>query len=593
MGRSRFLVVAGVSTALVLMATVSSQLYDSNFYVMGEAGAILAGDRPYRDFFEVGVPLAAYMAAGVQWIAGQRLIGEFVRQWIFIVAGVTIAFHLSLRLTHSVAATAVALPVTLALMAATPTYHYPKLFLFPLFVWLAWRYVESPAPSRAAALAGATAAAFLYRHDFGLYGGALSVLALVIARLLSPGQRLAGAAVRELAVYALVIAVVLAPWAIAVQASEGLGPYTQARLALYERPAEVALTGLLANPIRPLLPAEPPRKPAVVRFVWRDGIDDARRTAIEQQIGLRRLDELDARGRWHYAVANAYDPRLLELDPYINDGEGFEWERLRQVAAGLPEHAGLQRWLQQLVLLVPLLLLGRAAWLAAAGWWRARAIPADCWRLVLVAALLVVVDLALFREAGYLVIVAPLTAAMGAVFAAGTYLVTRVAAITVFVVATGAAVIYAREPLRRPTPGVLAEAYGQLFDTPAADGNPYAYLQRCTRPGDRILITGQTPGFVSYHAQRPMAGGHVNWHLGWRSDPAREAESLAMIERSPVPFAVSTHDPVLVDFRRYPRIHQYLERHYRPLDGTGERILVDTRRRPNGTFGPAGHPCFR
>jgi hypothetical protein len=68
--------------------------------------------------------------------------------------------------------------------------------------------------------------------------------------------------------------------------------------------------------------------------------------------------------------------------------------------------------------------------------------------------------------------------------------------------------------------------------------------------------------------------------------------STNWIERSSVPIAFSTHDPVLVDFARYPRIRQYLETHYRAVEGAEGKILIDARRQQTGTFGPREYPCF-
>jgi hypothetical protein len=85
----------------------------------------------------------------------------------------------------------------------------------------------------------------------------------------------------------------------------------------------------------------------------------------------------------------------------------------------------------------------------------------------------------------------------------------------------------------------------------------------------------------------------VFWHHEWRSDPARAAQSLALLEKQSVPYAFSTHDPVLDDFKKYPAIRNYLGTHYVALEGTHGRLLVDERRRPSATFGALGFPCFR
>ena len=73
---------------LVLLATGSAQIADTNFYTLWEATNLLAGDHPYRELYEWGVPLQAYVSALGQLVFGNRLLSEFVVHWAFIVAGV-------------------------------------------------------------------------------------------------------------------------------------------------------------------------------------------------------------------------------------------------------------------------------------------------------------------------------------------------------------------------------------------------------------------------------------------------------------------------------------------------------------------------
>ena len=50
-----FLIFVGLSTAAFLMLTLRRQLLNSdNFHLLWEATALLAGDHPYRDFFDWG-----------------------------------------------------------------------------------------------------------------------------------------------------------------------------------------------------------------------------------------------------------------------------------------------------------------------------------------------------------------------------------------------------------------------------------------------------------------------------------------------------------------------------------------------------------
>ena len=49
--------IAAVLTAAVLVLHAGDQIYDSNLLHLFEATALLAGDHPYRDFYEWGAPL--------------------------------------------------------------------------------------------------------------------------------------------------------------------------------------------------------------------------------------------------------------------------------------------------------------------------------------------------------------------------------------------------------------------------------------------------------------------------------------------------------------------------------------------------------
>jgi hypothetical protein len=586
-------------TVLVLVLGAGGQVYDSNHYALTEATAILAGDHPYRDFFEVGIPLDVYMAAFVQRLSGHRLIGEFGRHWIFIVAGVLLACHLGVRLAQSTAAILVVTPLVLLILAVTPIYHSSKLLIFPLTIWLAWRYIESPKAGRGAALGLLSALAFLYRHDYGIYTGFASVTAFLLARAAEPSSRRLPSMVGDGAAYTVTVALVLAPWAAVVQANEGLIEYTKLRAALYQAPPGFVHASLFAvNPLRQFAPApSPPPRPAIVAFRWDDAVDDDLRARLEREHGLQQLDDRDPRGRWRYRVPDVYDVRLLELEPHITDGTGFEWDRLEEIAKNLPAREGVVLWLQQMALVVPILLVAAAA---VQGWRSRRDLEAssDVWRMVSAGVFLVFVDAALIRQPSYVVVVAPVTAALGARFLAQGSRVGRAAAAVVLAATTFAAFVWAKEaPVFRPSSELreaIRNAFVRLTASPPDYGDhTFAYLRACTRPGDRLLVTGQTPAHVSYYAGRPIAGGHINWHHGWGADPVHEARSLALLARQAVPFAVSTHDPVLEDFRRYPRILDHLTRHYVELEGSGGLVLVDARRTPTGRWGPSGWPCFR
>ena len=523
---SRRRVIAGVIgvAAFILGVTAGEQIFDATFYAMSNAVSLLAGDRIYRDFFEPGVPLASYTAAAAQLLTGGRLIGEFMRQWLFILAGIGIATHLGLRASRSTRATTAVMALTLPILAVTPIYHHDKLFFFPLIVWVGWWYIDRPTPGRGAACGCVTALAFLFRHDYGVYLGTASVGAFLLARIAVPESRRASAVVRDVGAYIVALSVVLAPWLVAVETTEGLTDYTRTRAELFEGTPGVAYASLLhINPLRTFrLPLPPSNESAIA-------------------------------------------------------------------------------WVQQMALLVPLALM-------TAGFgqlWRHKDRRPeidfrDPCRLLLAGGLLGVIDIALLRQPSYVVVVAPLTAALSARFVASRRVIIRRCVTVLCVLTALAGLIWMRGSpmygLRQPLE--LSRSVRKTFARlvaypPDYEFLPFEYLRECTAPGDHILVTGLTPPHVSYYAQRPIAGGHIRWRRGWRSDPVHEAQSLALLQHQSVPIAFSTADPVLDTFKSYPRIHAYLEKYYAPVESTKGLILVDTRRRPTGTFAPTGFPCFR
>jgi hypothetical protein len=591
------LVAVVAAAAVVLILTASSQIFDSNFYAMTGAVSLLSGDRIYRDFFEPGVPLGALTAAAAQALSGYRLIGEFARQWLFILTGFAIAAHLGVRLSQSRRATLAMMATALPILAVTPIYHHDKLFFFPLIVWLGWRYVDWPTPGRAVTCGCATAIGFLFRHDYGAYLGAASVGAFLLGRVTVPARRQPRVVVRDAAAYAGALLMVLAPWLVAVDRSEGLLEYARSRAQLFQGQPGVAYASLLhLNPIRTFTPPSlPSPKSAAVVVSWDDTVDEGLQRQLEREYALRFLTR-DGRGRWHYELPNVYDMRLLNLEPYVNDTDGFQWDLLHDVRRKLPVRENVIVWVQQMALLMPIALCAVAAyqWLNRND---PRSEPSDARRLLLAGGVLFVVDVALLRQASY-VVVAPITSALSARFLASRVVAIRACVIVLAVLTIIATLVWmSGGPLHEPPSELIRTVRGtltQLVASPPDRGNlSLRYLRDCTAPGDHVLVTGETPLDVSYYAHRPIAGGQINWHYGWRSDAAHEAESLALLQRQSVPIAFSTEDPVLDNFKSYPRIRAYLERYYLPVEGTDGLIMVDARRRPTGSFGPGGFPCFR
>jgi hypothetical protein len=676
--------VAGL-TIVVQILTANGQISDTNFYTLWEATALLAGDHPYRDFFEWGVPLQMAVSAFAQVLVGHRLIGEFLIQWLFIVLGMVLAFHLSLRLSRSVVASLATTVVTFALLASTPTYHYPKLFFYPLAVWVSWRYMDRPRGWRAAALGLVTAAAFLFRHDHGLYVGVTAAMALVLARLAEPLSRNLRSFLQHGAAYAGALGLIVVPWATFVQMNEGLVKYVESRaeffadysskqspyhfpvFAIDPARALIEITMAAPWPVIPRFPARdwgliaittPAPQPATVRFEWDASVGDGLREQLARQHRLRLVVGPDWAGRWQYEIPDRGNTKLLELLPYIKNTERFEWDRLREltrsplarvgypvinvaIAPGIIRRDNAVVWIHQVVVWIPVISLVILAPDLVRRRLRSQPVPGETYHLILAAALLVIVDRWLLREKSYAFLVAPLTAALGAwlltratsrsfrepqISSGGPWpgwlwmVIRRAFAVGVLLV-TGVAALLCAHDTGLFQPRALADTLRPTFEAmvafPPIDGlmppdspirhnradrdTPISsrgalvmrYLYECTRPQDRLLVTGSTPFQVGYYTDRRIAGGHLFWHHGWRSDPGREMQSLALLETQSVPFVFSTTYPVLEDFTKYPRIREHLLKHYVELNGTQGFVLVDRRRQATGRFEPFDLPCFR
>jgi hypothetical protein len=406
------------------------------------------------------------------------------------------------------------------------------------------------------------------------------VVAFALARVAVPASRALPSLIREAGVYIAVAALVVAPWAIVVQMNEGLVDYVRTRGEWYRM-------------------WSPTRSP---------------------YLSLRDFNPVRV---------------LASNDPASADsGENNEARR----TLPLPSREDAVHWLLQITLLLPIIVLVSAGVDVLGYRRRGELVPLDTCRIIL-AGLVAVVATRMLREDGYFVVVLPLTAALGArllaarcpetrpaqsgglpVWAGGTWRVIQRAIAFGMLLITSSAAFGSVDPDLFAASEVeeLRPAFRQLLASPPIDGYQSAdeaqqldragwlasdgdkkqrimirYMYDCTRAGDRILVTGSTPYHVGYYTERPIAGGHVFWHHRWRSDPSHELQSLSLIEQQTVPFAFSTHDPILDDFKAYPSIREYLVKHYVELDGSDGLLLVDSRRQSTGRFGALGFPCFR
>ena len=616
------LVIVGVATALVLPLAVEPRPDEAGFVHLYEAVSLLAGDHPYRDFFEWGAPLPMVLSAAAQWLVGYRVIGELAVHWALTVAAVLIAFRLGLRQSASSMRMFVVLPLAL-LVALRAGYHFSKLFAIPLGILAAWRYLDRPTPSRSAVMGCVVVVAFLFRHDFAIWTGLATLLALALVRLIRPETRRLRSVVADGAACALSAAALALPWLFVVGSNEGLVEYVEARAErfVYSRDAGYG------NPYAALLEIDPfqqlravtvpPALPGTVTITWEARVDEARRRALETERRMRPLAQ-DQAGSITYEVVNQHDLGLLNLRDEIDRSTGINWERLEDARRHLPSADGTEKWLAQMTMLVPLVLMASGLFEL----WRHRSRPepsrTPAAQRLLAGLVLAGASAALIREWSYFLTVAPVTVALSARFlgingspahrpnSVATVLVRRLRllpvglALVLLTLSTYAAYVRSPAPFHEPMSSIVPLITGRwhAWITPEPTGNNalYQFLRNCTVPTDRLLVTGSTPYYTPYYTHRAMAGGHLDWSVGvrgLRSDPYREGQSLALLKQQSVPFVIGRRPDVIDVFRRYPRIHEYLLSNYAPINGSQGSLLYDTRRTIVRTVGDDHRPCFR
>lgn len=214
-----------LATAAFRFMTLTTGFTNDHFLHLASAQQMLFGEWPTKDFLDPGLPLMYAASALAQLLLGRTLLAEGIL--------VTTAFALAAVMTAAAVreltgSRALALIAAVLEIAIVPrAYGYPKLLLYATAFFLLQRYVTRPTTGRLLALAVATAVAFLFRHDHGIYLGVGGVLA---AWLALESDDLRGRA-RRAATFAGMTALLLAPYLVYVQIFGGLWSYVQVGLA--------------------------------------------------------------------------------------------------------------------------------------------------------------------------------------------------------------------------------------------------------------------------------------------------------------------------------------------------------------------------
>jgi hypothetical protein len=183
---------------------------------------------PGRDFVDPGMPLMYTLSAAVQWLSPGPF-SEVVLSCVLLAIAAAVTFAVVADLTGSIVVGVIA---TLFEIALEPRlYAYPKILVPAVVLLLLQRYVRQADPpsetstprsdqrrQRSVIYLGAwTATAVLLRHDLGVYAAAGIGVALVVSNADAPGRM-----IRALVEYAVAVVIVMIPYVVFVQWSEGL-----------------------------------------------------------------------------------------------------------------------------------------------------------------------------------------------------------------------------------------------------------------------------------------------------------------------------------------------------------------------------------
>ena len=214
-------VAAGVM-AFVYRVAIVRDLTNDHYMHLAWAQQVLFGQVPGRDFVDPGMPLMYSLSAIVQWIAPGPF-NEALLTCALLALAAAATLVVATDLTRLLA---VGIAATLCEIALEPRlYSYPKILVPAVALLLMQRYARQPSRGRMALLAVWTAVAVLLRHDLGVYAAAGAGAGLFTVHAADVPRM-----VRALTEYAVALVLIMLPYVIYVQWSEGLTEHLHAAI---------------------------------------------------------------------------------------------------------------------------------------------------------------------------------------------------------------------------------------------------------------------------------------------------------------------------------------------------------------------------
>ena len=602
-------VATGVAACCVFVTSFWFRLLqpavNNDFFVHVVRGRqMLLGELPVRDFDEPGLPAMSVVSALAEAVGGHSLLPEVAVSIVFMSLGAVLVFQLATEASRS---RTIGLLIAVWTVLMVPRlYSYPKIFLYPLALWVMWRYLDRPGRAGTVVLAVCTALAFLFRHDHGMYIGAAVVVTLFLRHW--PGGRtdLSGA----MTWFALVTALVLSPYLLFIQVHGGLGAYLGTGLEFSRNEAA---------------------RNARVLPIWTTDLHDPSRVT-----GLSTLDDPDLEDTQGIdrATGDLVAPRAEPAPRSVL----FEDVGTLISSNALP-------WLFYLFWALPLAAIGVLVCRRVGRAGAVAVMPGETEKILVLA---LCVNFGMLRDplparisdvAG----ITPLVGAwlMGPAFGgfgsiprrlhgwwvagarqlswrplarAGRGAGRGVAAAAVLVVTCAS--VWNVEGLRiwldrtgldhgvslARIRTLTIEAYRYLSISPPVDGwappgseglgGVTRYIRECTNPGDRLFIAGFFPD-VHFYSARGFAGGREDFNPDLHSSLRDQRMTVDRLERQSVPIVL-----IKRDLAQAPFVDAYLRQRYRlvphidPETTQGLSLFVERRRAPTRVYAPLNTPCY-